>query len=522
MGEYQYYFRAERYKVAIRYPFWKEIAMKTALLPPYLVLAIMTSAVLAACGGGSGSPAASSPVAANPAPPPVASAPAGQSTVSGTVTGFGSVIVDGVRIDNSKVSAGKELFNGSVKEVELKLGQHVEVEHDGQFVATRARVGASAEGTVSSVNAAAGTLTVAGQAITVNTDAAMGPVTIFEGYTGLSGVQLSDRIEVHGLIKIDATGKPGLQATRIEKSGVADDTVDKVNGLVAELSTANHTFKLGSLVVDYSAAKIQPDGAVLGNGGEVTVAVPLGTVAGGAAVKASVVKVRDHKAEVGGKEFEFGGAISGLDATAKTITVAGVKIDVSAVRFDQAGKSLADLKLNAYIVVKGSYGSDSVLKAATIVLRGTEDAKDKQVELHGTVVRFTSVSSFTVRDVQVDATGVTLDPATCGTTTLANDLQVEVRGVLTASGHVKATAINCEKPGDAHVVLSREGMAANVDTTAKTFSLVTSKETITVKWSSVTLFRDVDAATLAGKKLEIEGSSSGGVFSATKIKFEGT
>lgn len=499
--------------------------MKTTLLPPYLVLAVTTAAVLAACGGGSGSPAASSPAAANPAPPPVAvtptPSPAGQSTVSGTVTGFGSVIVDGVRIDNSMVAAGKELENGTVKQVELKLGQHVEVEHDGQLVATQVRVSASVEGTVSSINVSAGTLTVDGQAVAVNTDAASGPVTIFEGYTALADVQASDRVEVHGLIKIDATGKASLQATRIEKSGASGDTADRVNGLVTELSTTGHTFKLGGLLIDYSAAKIQPDGATLANGAEVKVAVPLGTVAGGAAVKASVVKVRDHKAEAGAKDSELGGAISAVDAAAKTITVSGVKVDLSSARFDQAGKSFADLKVNAYIVVKGSYGSDGTLKAATVVLRGTDDTKDKQVELHGTVVKFASASSFMVRDVQVDATGVTLDAASCGTATLANELQVEVRGVLTASGRVRATAISCEKPGDAHVVLSREGLVANVDVTAKTFSLTTAKETITVKWSSVTLFRDVDAATLAGKKVEIEGSSSGGVFSVTKIALEG-
>ena len=90
------------------------------------------AAILAACGGGSSTPNAQVLL--------------GQSTVSGTVTGFGSLIVDGVRINNSAAAAGKEHDDGTVEAVELKLGQHVEVEHDGLLVATKVRVAAEVEG----------------------------------------------------------------------------------------------------------------------------------------------------------------------------------------------------------------------------------------------------------------------------------------------------------------------------------------------------------------------------------------
>lgn len=485
-------------------------------LPACLALTMITAAVLVACGGGGGS----TPVAVTPAPPVVPAAPAvlGQSIVSGTVTGFGSLIVDGVRIDNSAVIAGKALENGSVKQMELKLGQHVEVQHDGSLVATQVRVGANAEGSVSVVNAAAGTLTVAGQAVTVNTDATLGPVTVFEGYASLAAVQVSDRVEVHGLVKTDSSGKSSLQATRIEKTSAVGDTADRVNGLVTDLSTANKTFKVGALLVDYSTAKLAPDGATLANGVEVNVAVPLGTVAGTTAVKATVVTVRDHKAEVNAKDTELGGAISAIDTPTKTFTVAGVKIDFSAMSFNQPGKTLTDLKINGYVVVKGVYGSDGILKAATIVLRGVDDTKDKQIELHGTVLRFVSAASFTVRDVAIDATGVTLDAASCGTAKLANELQISVTGTLGASGQVKATAISCEKPAtDGHLVLSREGVASNVDANARTFSLTTAKETLAMKWGSNTLFVNVEAGALAGKTVAIEGTLSGGVYSLTKV-----
>jgi hypothetical protein len=331
-------------------------------------------------------------------------------------------------------------------------------------------------------------------------------------------VQVNDKVEVHALIKTDAAGKVTLQATRIEKKTVAD-TADRVHGIVAELSTTAHTFKLGALLIDYTDAKLLPTAAVLANGTEVHVAIPLGTVAGSTAVKATVVKVRDHKAESGAKDSELGGAISALDASTKTLTINSVKVDASAATFDQSGKTFADLKLNSYVVVKGSYASDGSLKATKIVLRGEGHDKSSEAELHGSIVNFVSASSFTVRGVPVDASGVVLD-ASCGAATLGNDLQVEVTGSMTATGQVKATAISCEKADDAHAVLSREGVAGSVDGTAKTFSLVTSKETLSVKWSTDTLFRGVDAASLSGKKLEVEGTVTGGVLLATKIVFE--
>ena len=112
----------------------------------------MTAAVLllASCGGGSGDiptgafgtsvPATLTPVAATPVsalPPPtatqadtttpiaVASTTAG--STAGTVTGFGSVIVDGKRIDDNAAIPQAEADDGLLKNVELKLGHHVEV-----------------------------------------------------------------------------------------------------------------------------------------------------------------------------------------------------------------------------------------------------------------------------------------------------------------------------------------------------------------------------------------------------------
>lgn len=473
--------------------------MKHLTFPRTLLGAACVATLLAACGGG-GTPAAT----VTTAPAPVL---LGVATVSGTVTGFGSVFVDGVRIDDKAVAAGKEMADGSIAAAELKIGQHVEVEHDGNLVATKIRVSAEVEGTVAAVDLVAHSMTVAGQTVFINTDPALGPVTVFGApYTALADVKVADALEVHGLIKTDAAGKASLQATRVEKK--VADSADRVKGVVFDLSVAAHTFKVGNLLVDYSGATLLPAGVVLANGNEVTVAIPTGTVAQGAAVKASAVKVKDRKAESEGKEVELGGAVSAFDSATKILTINGVKVDVSAAHFDQAGKTLADLKLGVYLVIKGSYGADGALKATTVVIRGVEQDKDNEVELHGSISDFVSIANFKVRGVSIDATGAVIDAASCvGVAHLANEVQVEVTGSLNAAGVVKIASVKCEKVA-VGVVVTRQGRVMTVDTVAKTFAVRTEKETITISWSDTTTFVDIAAAALATNYVTVEASTS--------------
>lgn len=483
--------------------------MITPAFSKTLIAAACAAAVLSACGGGGGT--ATTPPAAD-APPALL----GVSTVSGTVTGFGSIIVDGVRIDNHSVAAGREIEDGSIRPVELKLGQHVEIEHDGSLVASKVVVGSEVEGTVSAVDASAGTLTVLGQVVVINADATLGPVTVFESpYTKLSDVKTGDSVEIHALFKTDAAGKVSLQATRIEKK-IADEA-DRARGIVSELSPTAQTFKLGNLLVDYRGAKLLPAGVVLTNGAEVQVALPAATITGSTAVKATVVKVKNRKSESQGKVVELGGAVALLDTAAKTITVNGVKVDLSAASFNQSGRGLVDLKAGSYVVIKGTYGSDGTLKATTVVIRGIDQDKGNEVELHGTTVDFKANDDFRIRGVPVDASHASIDLASCLSGKLANNLQVSATGSLTASGKVILTSLKCEKAEDGQTIVEREGVAGKVDTVAKTFTLTTGVEALAVQWSSATTFVGVDAATLSGKRVEVEGTVSAGVLRAEKI-----
>ena len=483
--------------------------MNQLTLKKTLLAAACCSLLLTGCGGGGGTTSA-------PASSSSASGAAGQPTVAGTVTGFGSVIVDGVRIDNHAAASGKELEDGSIKPVELKLGHHVEIQHDGSLVASQIRVESEVEGPVAAVNAAAGTLVIVNQSVTVNTDATFGPVTVFGApYTKLADIKVADNVEVHALLKTDSAGKVTLQATRIDQR-VAEN-VDRVKGVVAELSATAHTFKLGTLVVDFSDAKLLPAGLVLANGTEVRVALAAGAARDATTAKALVVKARDRKAESEGKEAEVGGAISSVDPVAKTVTVNGVTVDFSAASFNQTGRGISDLKSGTYIVVKGAYVTGGTLKASTIVIRGVDKDRGNEVELHGTISNFNSASDFTVRGVPINASGAVID-ASCGVgAKLANGLQVSITGSLTATGQVTITSVKCEKADDGVTTVEREGIAGTVDLGAKLFKLTTQTEITSVQYGSATTFVDVTEQTLDGKRVRVEGTLKAGILQATKI-----
>ena len=459
---------------------------------------------LSACGGGGGTTSVSA-----------SASPSGAAMVSGTVTGFGSVIVDGKRVDDRNVVAGIEREDGKVEAAELKVGQHVEVAHDGNLVATEIRIRSEVEGAVDKVDLATSSLSVLGQTVLVNTDPTQGPVTVFsQPYTKLADIMVKDVVEVHALLKLDAAGKPVMQATRIQKKNA--DAYNRVKGVVKNLTAT--TFSLGDLLVDYSSAKVLPTSAALVNGAQVHVSIPVGTVTAGVAVKATVVKVKDPKSENGDKEAEFGGVVSKLDATLKTLVVDGLTVDTTAAQFNPSSRSFADLKVGTYVRINGIYKADGTVLAKIVVVRSAETGNNHGAELHGTVMNFKSMQDFTLRGMSVDASTAIIDVASCGPiTTLANGLQIEIRGSLTPTGKVMATSIECEKQQDGVTVVERSGKVSKVDAAAKTFVLTTSKETITVQWSATTLFARVDVTMLDGKTLEVEGRIVAGVLQASKI-----
>jgi len=468
---------------------------------------------LSACGGGG-----DSTTAANTA---TETAAAATLVSQGTVTGFGSVYVNGVKLDDSSASSLTYAADGSTSAHALRLGQQVRVEHDASGKASRVLVDAAVIGSVSSVNATAGTLVVAAQTVKINTDPAAGPVTVFAGgYTALADVLAADLVEVHGTPVYDSTtAKYEVQATRIEKRTAVAEV--RVTGKLSALDATAKTFSLNGLSVAYGTATLRPASAVLAN--DQNVIVWSKTYTSGTTLTASGVRVINTTATdlPATTQARLSGVASNVTSTG--FEVAGVKVTTqTSTTVTPAGASVANA---AYVGVKGVVQTDGSVLASAIQVRQSDTTDDSaRIRLSGPITSYTSTTSFVVRGVPVDASAITLATA-CPGVTLADGVNVNVVAKAQAGTDVVlASGMTC--PAAAAAFHDVGGTPSVVDTTARTFTLTTASGTVQkVQWSDTTVWGGtLTSATLpAATTVVAEGYlDSAGVLQTKELRVPGT
>ena len=466
-------------------------------------LSLISAALIAACGGAIGSGGTGA------APPAVS---------GGTVTGFGSVIIDGLRFDDRSVVTVAEPAPGSEVLAEARMGHRVEVEFDADGNTRALRVEASVVGQVTAVSVTgvqAGSFAALGQTITVNADAAAGPVTQFgAGYASALDIRVGDVVEVHG-VSTTAGSAQVLQATRVEKRA-ASPAYLRVGGLVSGLgSGAPNRFALGSLTVDAAAASITPAGTALANGMPVLVFAPVAGLntlpSGELLLSASALRIKTFRNP--GRETYASGFVTQLDAASGQFELNGVIVKYSPAVLSPAGTVLAN---GQYVQARGSFAADGSMAATQVKRR--DGKSEPEAELKGTIVKFDSVANtLQIRDVAVSLTGTKLEG--CPLSGLRDGLFVELEGTLGPTG-VTAKKIEC-KDEPASAVIERKGVANAVDLAGTTFTLTASgKPPVTVHWTAATFFRSVTPEALNGKTVEVEGTLVNGTIEATKVKVD--
>ena len=166
------------------------------LLPSALAL------LVAACGGGSSGDSSSAP-------------PAGSTKtvlVTGTISGFGSVIVNGVHYDTSTatVRIDDQPSSDDLLEVGEVIRLEAEVDDQGRARAKLIEQDHLLEGTVEAVDVAGGTLLIAGQVVRVDGDTSFDDSIVPRN---LGGLRVGQRVEVSGLVGADGV----IAATRVER-----------------------------------------------------------------------------------------------------------------------------------------------------------------------------------------------------------------------------------------------------------------------------------------------------------------
>ncbi len=379
--------------------------------------ALLVIGVVAGCGGGAADDE------------PAAATAASASYAQGPITGFGSVIVDGVRFDDSRASITDD-DGASGDSSALKLGSVVEIDgsaiDDGKATAQalRIRFGSEIVGPVASVDTAASTLVVLGQTVEVK------PTTVFGESLGggLGGIAAGTVIEVNALFDA-ATGR--YVATRIEADAAAP--VFKLRGVVAGLDTFVKTFTIGGATISYASVADADLPAGFDNGMRVRVRLQKAQVNGqwvAISIRAGVRKVEDHdRAHLHGSITAF--------SSASQFSVNGIPVDASQASFPRGSGGLA---LGVEVEVQGRMVGGT-LQASRVEVAG-HGPGDHPIELHGVLSSLDSTAqTFMLRGIVVDYGGAAFSGGT--EADLANGRKVEVKGQLSGD-HLKLIATRIE------------------------------------------------------------------------------
>ena len=365
--------------------------------------ALVAVGLITACGGGgsgSGSPGAVTASA----------------FTAGPVRGFGSIIVNGVRFDDS----GAEIENedgvrGSSDD--LRLGSMVEIESGriddstGRATAVRIRFGSEIKGPVASVDVAANSFVVLGQVVEVK------PETVFDDSLGASSVAgLTGKVvEVHAQ-RDAATGH--YVATRIEAED--DASGFKLRGTISALDTTAKTFRIGDAVISYASLNAADMPAGLADGMTLRVRVATTQVDGmwvATRIRSGDRLVEDHDdARLQGNVTAF--------TSATRFEVNGIPVDASAARIDDG-----PVTPGSVVEVRGSARDGTLVAERVKVLDGSDDSISG-VELHGSISGVdSSTKTFLLRGVKV-AYGGSVSYERGSEAQLVDGAQVEVKGTL--------------------------------------------------------------------------------------------
>lgn len=346
----------------------------------------------------------------------------------GTVTGFGSLLIDG-DIYNSATAqylAGNDHEDEApTSSMSVALGQQLRIQLDGQGNPTTVEIEPALIGIISTVDTVNGMLQVNGITVRVNTNTLAGPVTYFSGLSSLNSLNTGMTVEIHGLYGTDSLNQGYIQATRI--TTLPDTTtITRITGVVRNLNEGAGTFQIGTTTIRYDAATVcLPQGISLTNGQLAHIWSPNAVHAG--QLNASTIKIRTLKGVSGTV------VLSGL-ITARTnnqITVSGVTVDASDTNLATIMQSLA---LGNYVVVSGQPTTTTGVLIANSIRALSLPAAE--VELKGNITNYVNATNFRVRGVAVDTSSSTFTEG--NPTQLANGVYIKVKG------HIQGNVVMAE------------------------------------------------------------------------------
>ena len=354
---------------------------------------------------------------------------------NGPITGFGSIIVNGVRYDDSTASIDDDEGRMRSRD-ELRLGMRAEVLASAITVsagvssasAMSIRLQSEIVGPLEAIDRVNARLTVLGQPVAVVATTAFDAALV----GGLVALSIGDVLEIYATLDV-TSGR--FVASRIERRTGA--TAYRLRGVVATLSLAAKTLSIGGATIDWSAVAPSDPASALAPGRFVRATLATTALAGtwrATALSTAVAKPEDRDvAEVEGRITAF--------TSPASFALNGIAVDAAAATFPNGSAGLA---LGVRVEVRGSLRS-GVLVASRVEIE-SEEGGPEAFELHG---RIESVDGpamrFVVRGVTVVWSGTTrFESSVAGDIIVGRE--VEVRGRLSSDGQrIDATLIHVER-----------------------------------------------------------------------------
>ncbi len=421
--------------------------MRKKLFPPErhgwlsaisMALAVLALALLLdACGGGTDVAGVGS---------------GGTGTASGTVSGFGSVIVDGVEYADTRATVQRQDGSGSPQTASLQLGQRVLLVFDGSNTASRIEVQAQLAGPVGSAPDADGWMQVLGQWVRVvqgTADATRSTATVLGGYASASAIASGDPVEVFGAWAWDSRKSAQvLVATRIAQLTAAPALL-QLGGVVQGLDSSTGSFRLNAASGTLVQSSALPSD--LANGQVVQVWATAAAAASSPVVASRVARAELGVAEVGdaasGQSLRLGGLASQFDASSRTLVVQGTTV--------QLASSLVLDTATMAALARGEFVSLQVQRVGSTLVASTAQLRNGSApngDLGGTTVLIGTTSGidwsasslhFSLRGVDVQATASVVD-SSCRSLASSARVSVRVQGSVRAPGQpVTASQVVC-------------------------------------------------------------------------------
>jgi hypothetical protein len=429
----------------------------------------------------------------------------------GTVTGFGSVIVNGVAYDTSGASI---TVNGApATETNLEVGYVVVVladTADGSATPSASSIEFNHDviGPITAVAIADNMLTILGQTVRVDDATVYGDGIDPGSIDGLAALPAGQVLRISGL----AGAQGELLATRIELGMAGTDL--EVTGIASDVDTAARTLMIGGLAVNYSGASLEDFGGSDPANGDRVEAEGSGFGAGGELIADKLeLKEIDLSLE-DGDELEIEGLITSF-ASPASFSVAGFAVITNAQTEFEDGTA-AMLGLNVRVEVEGSVDAGGNLVADEVEFKPVGSAR---VEANVSAVD-TTVGTLDVLGVTIETDAATSyedkSPAELrpfGLQDINPGDPVRVIGVEDAGapGTLAASQISRREPLEK---LTIRGIATNVLDPQLTVLGVT------VLTDAQTDIEDNFFAIGEGRLVQVEGDVVSGSFVAQKVELK--